>query len=78
MTTLQTHLLEATKELSPHHIQKVIAFAELLKNKSNKQNTPPPSASDSIHPDILKLSGILPSDIDFISNYHEHLHAKHQ
>ncbi len=78
MTTLQTNLLEATKDLPPQYVQKVIAFAQLLKNKSNKQNPVQPSSSDIIHPEIVKLSGILPSGIDFTSQRYEHLYVKHQ
>ena len=78
MTTLQTNLLEATKDMPPQYVQKVIAFAELLKNTRNKQKPVQPSLSDSIHPEVTKISGILPSDLEVVSHYYEHLYKKHQ
>ncbi|GEM_PF-3920564 len=77
MNTLQTYLLEATKDLPPQYVQKVIAFAQSL-NKNMKNKSVQPSQHNTIHPEVLKISGILRSDIDLSSQYTEHIYTKHQ
>lgn len=31
-----------------------------------------------IHPDVVKLSGIVPPQVDALAEYHQHLAGKHQ
>lgn len=48
--------------------QLIKKYVKLLQNESQEK----------IHPDIQKITGILPHDIDVQHEYHRHLLEKHQ
>jgi hypothetical protein len=69
---LPKHDIEFAKRYARSHR---ITVTELIDRHFRQLRSHVPSA---VHPEVEKISGLIPADVDAEAEYHEHLAKKHQ